>query len=103
VLALREHYLEKPSEKEGYHSMGTIKASSPPDPDAWAMKFIDVMWVQPILEAFDDDASGFISVTEVNAFTSSRPDDWRFVSCHSKLIPSDGLQLAALVGLLGCR
>ncbi len=50
------------------------------NPDAWAMKFIDVMWVQPIMEAFDDDASGFITVTEVNTFTSSRPREWRLVS-----------------------
>ena len=37
--------------------------------DAWAIGFIDVIWLQPILEAFDDDASGFITITEVNTFT----------------------------------
>lgn len=54
---------------------GATNSSS--DPDAWAIKFIDVMWVRPILEAFDDDASGFITITEVNIFTSSRPIEWR--------------------------
>ena len=47
------------------------------NPDAWAIKYIDVKWVPPILEAFDEDASGFITVSEVNRFTSSRPVDWR--------------------------
>ena len=50
------------------------------NPDAWAIKFIDVSRLQPILEAFDDDASGFITISEMNRFTSSRPADWRFVS-----------------------
>lgn len=57
--------------------MGTTAINNSTNPDAWAIKYIDVMWVQPILEAFDDDASGFITVTEVNRFTSSRPTDWR--------------------------
>ena len=78
VLALRDHYLEKlTTEIEGVPDMGTSAISNTTNPDAWAIKYIDVMWVQPILEAFDDDASGFITVSEVNRFTSSRPVDWR--------------------------
>jgi len=59
--------------------MGTDATNGSSNADAWAMKFIDVMWVQPIMEAFDDDASGFITVTEVNTFTKSRPQEWRLV------------------------
>jgi hypothetical protein len=78
VLALRDHYLEKlASETNGILGMGASAFSISTNPDAWAIKYIDVMWVQPILEAFDDDASGFITVSEVNRFTSSRPPDWR--------------------------
>jgi hypothetical protein len=29
-----------------------------------------------ILEAFDDDASGWITVAEANTFTSSRPENY---------------------------
>lgn len=36
------------------------------------------MRLQPISEAFDDDASGFITVNEANTFTTSRPLDWRY-------------------------
>ena len=78
VLALRDHYLEKlTSETNGDLDVGTSAISNSTNPDAWAIKYIDVMWVQPILEAFDDDASGFITIAEVNRFTSSRPVDWR--------------------------
>jgi hypothetical protein len=78
VLALRDYYLEKlTTETEGVSDMDTNAISNSTNPDAWAIKYIDVMWVQPILEAFDDDASGFITVSEVNRFTSSRPVDWR--------------------------
>jgi hypothetical protein len=65
------------SETKGVPDMGTSAIDDSMNPDAWAIKYVDVMWVQPILEAFDDDASGFITVTEVNRFTSSRPADWR--------------------------
>ena len=78
VLALRDNYLEKlTSESDGIPDTSTSAISNSTDPDAWAIKYIDVMRVQPILEAFDDDASGFITVAEVNRFTSSRPVDWR--------------------------
>jgi hypothetical protein len=78
VLALRDYYLEKlTSETKGVLGMGTSGIGNSTNPDAWAIKYIDVMWVPPILEAFDDDASGFITVSEVNRFTSSRPTDWR--------------------------
>lgn len=82
VLALRDHYLDMPtSDTQG---TGTSAITSSLDPDDWAIKFIDVTWLQPILEAFDDDASGFINITEVNRFTTSRPADWGFVSSFHK-------------------
>ncbi|KIK64541.1 hypothetical protein GYMLUDRAFT_416337 [Collybiopsis luxurians FD-317 M1] len=44
--------------------------------DHWALKYIDVSRVQPILEAIDDDGTGFISIKEVNTFVGSKPDGW---------------------------
>jgi hypothetical protein len=46
------------------------------DRDGWALAYISILRVQPLLEAFDDDATGWISVKEANHFTSSRPKDW---------------------------
>ena len=78
VLALRDYYLEKlTSETSGVSDMTPSAISISINSDEWAIKYIDVLWVQPILEAIDDDASGFITVNEVNRFTSSRPVDWR--------------------------
>ena len=79
VLALRDHYLEQlAAEAEGSTGVGASTDSSR-NPDAWAIKYIDVSRLQPILEAFDDDASGFITISEMNRFTSSRPAEWRVV------------------------
>ena len=45
--------------------------------DSWALDYISILRVQSILEALDDDGSGFVSVKEANDFTAARPIDWR--------------------------
>jgi hypothetical protein len=81
VLALRDHYVEElAAEAEWVPAMGPALLNTPRNPDAWAIKFIDVTRLQPISEAFDDDASGFITISEMNRFTGSRPPDWRLVT-----------------------
>lgn len=47
------------------------------EPDSWVFDFIDIAHVQPIVEAMDEDGSGFISIKEANKFALSRPKDWR--------------------------
>ncbi|KAF7353558.1 EF-hand domain-containing protein [Mycena sanguinolenta] len=47
--------------------------------DLWAAQFITLTRMRPILEAFDDDASGWISVAEANTFTSSRPKNYSVI------------------------
>jgi hypothetical protein len=47
--------------------------------DRWALPFIGVNYVRNILEAFDEDASGFVTVKEVIDFIRSRPLNWRLV------------------------
>ena len=91
VLALRDHYFEKLSETGGAVDVGPSLIASSSNPDAWAIKYVSLTWVQPILEAFDDDASGFITISEVNAFTSSRPVGWRLVSHLFEPVPSHNL------------
>ncbi|KAH8830312.1 hypothetical protein DL96DRAFT_1707144 [Flagelloscypha sp. PMI_526] len=44
--------------------------------DTWALNFLTVTHVQSILEAIDDDGTGFITVKEVNIFVKSRPPGW---------------------------
>ena len=71
MLAIRDFYHEKLEDQKKQ------SAASDQDPDAWALKYITIQTVQPLMEAFDDDASGFITVAEANRLTSSRPVDWR--------------------------
>ena len=84
VVALRDHFRErfdllrqaKDCATGALPESGRHRLS---DEDEWTLKYIDITRVQPISEAFDSDASGFITVQEVNAFTDSpsRPRDWR--------------------------
>ena len=85
MLTLRDHCIEKliaeaEALTKGAPGVGDSSISNSRNPNAWAIKFIEVTRLQPILEAFDDDASGFITISEMNRFTSSRPKDWRLVS-----------------------
>lgn len=67
-MSLKDYYIEK----------AAGRSDSPQSPDNWALKYIDVGHARSILEAFDDDASGFVTVNEVNKFTRLRPRDWRY-------------------------
>jgi len=67
-MTLKDYYVEKTSGETG-----TIKG-----PDSWAIGYINIGRARSILEAFDDDASGFVTVSEVNNLTRLRPRDWRY-------------------------
>ena len=47
--------------------------------DVWALQYITISRIQHLMEAFDDDSSSLVSISEVNAFTNARPRDWRYV------------------------
>ena len=47
--------------------------------DSWALEYVTVRLIQPLVEAIDDDGSSFVTVNELNEFTSSRPKGWRRV------------------------
>ncbi|KAJ7821616.1 hypothetical protein B0H14DRAFT_3875859 [Mycena olivaceomarginata] len=57
---------------------GTDESSSESE-DLWAAQFITLTRMRRILEAFDDDASGWITVAEANTFTSSRPENYSVI------------------------
>ena len=54
--------------------------------DDWAQRYITLKYVRNIMEAFDEDVSGFITIKEANDFTGSRPLDWRWVSGKHDLV-----------------
>ncbi|CAA7260803.1 unnamed protein product [Cyclocybe aegerita] len=95
VLALHDYYTDKLSKHNS--DPPTVDRRSlvvmPPPPcqprsaqsavsnmkrqdDKWALAYINAAYIQPILEAVDDDGTGFVSVKEVNTFVASRPEGW---------------------------
>ena len=79
VLALRDYCLDKLDKLKKLEK--TFDECEYPtrvtEQDEWTLEYINVTRLQAIVEAFDDDASGFITVGEANAFTTARPADWR--------------------------
>jgi hypothetical protein len=58
-------------------SIASVASPNTTNNDAWALRFITVQRVQPLIEAIDDDVSSFVTVSEINAFTSAAPQGWR--------------------------
>ncbi|KAJ7429390.1 hypothetical protein B0H11DRAFT_2409490 [Mycena galericulata] len=57
-----------------------LAADERPRDDRWALAYINVSHLQPILEAVDDDGTGFVSIKEANDFAVSRPAGWSLLS-----------------------
>ncbi len=54
------------------HSLGETLDQS----DKWCLDFLNFRYLPSIMDAFDDDGSGFVSISEVNNFTTSTPKGW---------------------------
>ncbi|KAF8553591.1 hypothetical protein OG21DRAFT_1441706 [Imleria badia] len=68
---------ESPTENlKDIASIAQLAIPATPAEDLWTLRYITVNRAQPLIEALDDDGSSFITVNEVNAFTSSRPQGW---------------------------
>lgn len=83
VLALRDYCLERLDKikKNEQTFVDCDRPTNIDEHDEWTLDYISVTRLQAIIEAFDDDASGFITVGEVNAFTASKPREWRYAVC----------------------
>ncbi|KAF7375650.1 hypothetical protein MSAN_00454100 [Mycena sanguinolenta] len=45
-------------------------------PDIWMVSYLQVKHLRYLEQAIDPDASGFTTISEINAFTRARPEDW---------------------------
>jgi hypothetical protein len=81
-MALRDHFHDKwnvgHNQKQLENDPTAEIATKTLKKDEWALAFLNIIRLQPVSEAFDDDASGFVTVAEVNVFTRSRPLAWRY-------------------------
>jgi len=82
VTTLRDYFREK------YKASFSIK-------DMWALKYTDLAWLKPLSEALDADSSGYVTIGEINQFTSACPPvlGWRLP--HWIAYWSIGWQLAS--------
>lgn len=92
-------------DKEADSSMLQPPTPNPADKesDEWVLDYIDVAYVQPIVEAMDEDGSGFISVKEANSFALARPKGLRSrfnFDPHIPLLKFFGQYLAYCTGSL---
>ena len=75
---MRDYYREqKEVKKRRIHGLEEF-ASRLNDQDEWTMEYISLTKLQAISEAVDDDASGFVTIAEVNQFTTARPNEWSY-------------------------
>ncbi|KAJ3964436.1 hypothetical protein EV361DRAFT_60822 [Lentinula raphanica] len=69
VDALHHHYVQKFSHYK--------KQTGEPHEDQWTLKFTGRIIFQPTIgDAIDSDASGYVSLDEINRFTAHCPEDW---------------------------
>ncbi|KAH9891323.1 hypothetical protein C8Q73DRAFT_747277 [Cubamyces lactineus] len=67
VMTLRDHYRDVI--EDARHSSERDKIIN----DEWTLEYLGPTWFQPIFEAFDDDASGYVTIAEMNKFMGLRP------------------------------
>ena len=79
-MTLRDHFRD---ELHDVQSPTTERGDYPSDDDRgtddWAFEYLGLNWLPQIMEAFDEDGSGYITVTEINRFTEAMPTklNWR--------------------------
>ncbi|KAF7335401.1 hypothetical protein MVEN_02192800 [Mycena venus] len=103
VLALRDYFVERvehsklppppkdlvrkrmsrpisaiPKEEEDDEDDDPETDISVPLPDDWMVSYLQVKRLRYLEQALDPDASGFTTISEINAFTHARPEDWSF-------------------------
>lgn len=70
-----QHSAKKGPENDDDDSPGLANDTEP----EWAVRYLNFTNAQALSEAFDEDASGFITIREVNEFILLKPGGWRYV------------------------
>ena len=84
VLTLRDHFTDKAEGATTAKSAGDADSAQHAHDKAggsagWTHQYVDVKYLQPIMDAIDDDGSGHVTIAEVNQFTELLPSQlgWR--------------------------
>lgn len=91
ATTLRDHFKEKMGSVYGPPEAPTSSTRR----DEWTNEFIELLYLQRIKEAFDEDGSGYVTVREVNKFTDMQPVSLGWSLRHWLSYCTVGWQLAA--------
>lgn len=88
VMTLRDNYSESPTRTSTAVADALGKDPNDAQRDDWAFQYINISYLQSIMEAFDDDGSGYVTVTEVNRFIDMLPPSlgWRCVDIVKSIL-----------------
>ena len=79
-MTLRDHFADK-AESAPFKAIGEdpTAALTEHNSDSWARQYVDIKYLQPIMDAIDDDGSGHVTIAEINRFTELLPTqlNWR--------------------------
>ena len=72
AMTLQDHYRDE-------FELATHEPGTAVSMDEWALRYLGTDWLPSIMEAFDNDASGYVTITEVNRLMDLRPPHlgWR--------------------------
>ncbi|KAL1940585.1 hypothetical protein VTO73DRAFT_8020 [Trametes versicolor] len=69
VMTLRDHYRDVIEDAQhASNSKGDIIVN-----DDWTLEYFGPSWLQPMMDAFDDDVSGYVTISEVNKVMDLQP------------------------------
>lgn len=76
AITLRGHFVDKLTPIYGPRDFASSAQA-----DDWTLEYMNMSYLQQIKEAFDQDGSGWVTISDVNRFSESQPDylGWRYV------------------------
>ncbi|OCH88683.1 hypothetical protein OBBRIDRAFT_888933 [Obba rivulosa] len=102
VMALRDYFNGNLADIKKAASRGD-PASQQIVNDEWALAYVGPKWQQRIMEAIDDDASGYVTIAELNKFTDALPSDLGWSLPRWLAYWAIGWQMTATTYLLDIR
>ncbi|KAJ6562519.1 hypothetical protein B0H19DRAFT_99038 [Mycena capillaripes] len=91
VMAMHDHFAQKAglalkqirdittnqaSDAEKIQNIAELTKTTMPEEDLWTLDYITIRGIQPLIEEIDEDGSSFVTLRELNTFTTSRPEGW---------------------------
>jgi len=87
VMTLRDHLRDPRTNDQNLDEQNDL--------DNWTLEFINFANLPAIMEAFDDDGSGYISIAEINTFTDFIPEELQWSLQHWIAYWSIGWRMSA--------